>query len=161
MLFANAHYRQPMAYSDDALEQARASVARVREAARRLSDGDSPSDLEALRDRFFDELADDFNTHGALAALFEWVREANRRADAGETVGAAHLGEMLVVLGLDNLLSESTEGPDEQALALLRRREDARAARNYAEADRLRDELLAAGWQVRDGAGGAELVPAR
>jgi cysteinyl-tRNA synthetase len=161
MLFANAHYRQPMAYTGDALEQARASVVRVREAARRLGVGDSPDDLALLRDRFFEELADDFNTHGALAALFEWVREANRRADAGEPVGDAHLREMLEVLGLDNLLSEDAEGPGEDALALLRRREDARIAKDYAEADRLRDELLAAGWQVRDGAEGPELVPAR
>jgi cysteinyl-tRNA synthetase len=161
MLFANAHYRQPMAYSEDALEQARASVARVREAARRVVEGPSPDALAPLRDRFFDELADDFNTHGALSALFEWVREANRRADAGEPVGDAHLREMLEMFGLDNLLPETEDGPDEDALALLRRREDARAAKDYAEADRLRDELLAAGWQVRDGAEGPELVPSR
>jgi cysteinyl-tRNA synthetase len=159
MLFANAHYRQPMAYSEDAIEQARASVGRVREAARRLQAGDSPGDLEPLRDRFFAELADDFNTHGALTALFEWVREANRRADDGETVGDSHLREMLEVLALENLAGDdSAAGPDGAALALLERRETARAGGDYAEADRLRDELLAEGWQVRDGAGGPELV---
>jgi cysteinyl-tRNA synthetase len=158
MLFANAHYRQPMAYSDEAIEQARASVARVREAARRLAAGDSPAALARVRDAFFAELADDFNTHAALAALFEWVREANRRADAGDPPGDAHLREMLGVLGLENLLEEDATGPDEAAAELLRRREAARAAGDYAEADRLRDELLDAGWQVRDGAGGPELV---
>ena len=161
MLFANAHYRQPMAYSEDAIEQARASVGRVREAARRLQAGESPGELEPMRDRFFAELADDFNTHGALTALFEWVRDANRRADARETVGDSHLREMLAVLALENLLEDdSAGGPDAAALALLQRREAARAGGDYDEADRLRDELLVAGWQVRDGAAGPELVRA-
>jgi cysteinyl-tRNA synthetase len=161
MLFANAHYRQPMAYSEDAIEQAQASVGRVREAARRLVAGDSPDDLAPLRDRFFAELADDFNTHGALAALFEWVREANRRADAGDPVGDSHLREMLGVLALGNLLEDDAGGPDASAAALLESREAARAGGDYAEADRLRDELLAAGWQVRDGPDGPELVRAQ
>jgi cysteinyl-tRNA synthetase len=160
MLFANAHYRQPMAYTAEAIEQARASVARIREAARRLRQGDSPGDLEPFRERFFDELADDFNTHGGLAAIFEWVREANRRADAGDAPGDAHLREMLGVLGLENLLEADGDGPDPDAVAMLERREQARAAGDYAEADRLRDELLAAGWQVRDGPSGPELVRA-
>ncbi len=51
------------------------------------------------------------------------------------------------------------DGPDAAAQDLLRRRQDARAAKDWAEADRLRDELAARGWQVRDGADGATLVP--
>jgi cysteinyl-tRNA synthetase len=109
------------------------------------------------RDAFFDALADDFNTPRALAALSEWVREANRR---GEGVGDAHLREMLEVLALDNLL-EADSGPPPEALALAERRAAARAARDWAEADRLRDELHDAGWTVRDGPSGPELVPVR
>ncbi|HEV7461853.1 MAG TPA: cysteine--tRNA ligase [Solirubrobacteraceae bacterium] len=156
MYFCGGHYRQPIAYSDSELEQAQASVHRVREAARRLHAGPSPEDMAPLRDRFFDALADDFNTAAALDAMFRWVREANKRADVGD----AHLREMLGVLGLENLL-EPGDGaePDAEALDLARRREAARTERDFAEADRLRDELRARGWEVRDSPEGPELIP--
>ena len=101
MYFVGGHYRQPIAYSRERLDAAAAAVERVREAGRRVADGDSPEDLAPLRDAFFDALADDFNTARALASLFDWIREANRREGP---VGDAHLREMLAVLGLDNLL---------------------------------------------------------
>src|SRR5256885_775587 len=155
MYFCGGHYRQPVAYSDSELEQAQASVQRIREAARRLHEAPSPDDLAPLRDRFFDALAEDFNTAAALAALFDWVREANRREDVGD----AHLREMLGVLGLENLLdAEHAAAPDAEALDLARRREDARGQRDFAEADRLRDELRARGWEVRDSPDGPELI---
>jgi cysteinyl-tRNA synthetase len=156
MYFVSGHYRQPVAYSDSELEQAQARVHRVREAARRLHEGPSPDDLVPLRDRFFDALAEDFNTAAALAALFDWVREANKRKDVGD----AHLREMLGVLGLENLLeAEDAPEADTEALELARRREEARAQRDFAEADRLRDELRARGWEVRDSPDGPELLP--
>jgi cysteinyl-tRNA synthetase len=158
--FCAGHYRQPLAFSPEQLDAAASRVARIREAGRRLPPGPSPDDLAPLRDRFFDALAADFNTAEALAALGEWVSEANRREDPP---GDDHLREMLGVLGLENLLEAGADadGPDEGALALLQRREDARAARDFEAADRLRDELAAAGWEVRDSPGGAELVPRR
>src|SRR5947207_888026 len=107
---AAGHYRRPIAYPDAGSERAQASVGRVREAARRLRPGSSPEDLAPLRDRFFDALAEDFNTPAALAALFDWVREANKR----DGVGDAHLREMLGVLGLENLLeAEAAPAADE------------------------------------------------
>jgi cysteinyl-tRNA synthetase len=159
LFFSTAHYRQPIAYTDEALQQAQRSVGRLREVGRRLVAGPSPDALAAHVERFFDALADDFRTPVALAALWEWVREANAAADRGEAVGRDDLAEMLEVLGLENLLEESAPAPDAAACDLLERREAARAAKDYAEADRLRDELAARGWQVRDGAGGATLVP--
>ena len=65
---------------------------------------------------------------------------------------------MLAVLGLENLL-DGDEGAPAEVVELAERRAAARAARDFAEADRLRDELRARGWEVRDGAGGPELVP--
>ena len=59
---------------------------------------------------------------------------------------------------LDNLL-DASEGPPEELVELARRRTEARAAKDFAEADRLRDEVRAAGWEIRDGADGPELVP--
>jgi cysteinyl-tRNA synthetase len=93
MYLISGHYRQPLAFSQAALEQARANLSRIREAARRLSPGDSPEDLRGLRDRFFDALANDFNTPEALAVLNEWIREASAHAD--QTPGDSHLREML------------------------------------------------------------------
>ena len=156
LFFCSGHYRQPIQYSDDTLRAAQAGVRRLREAARLLTPGPSPPDMTPLRERFFSALADDFNTQEALAAAFAWVRESNRRGGVGD----ADLREMLDVLGLANLLDDAgADGaPDPAARDLLARREAARAARDYAEADRLRDELTALGWQVRDAAGGAELV---
>ncbi len=108
-----------------------------------------------LRDAFFAALADDFNTAAALGALFEWINERHQRRD--EPVGRADLVEMLSVLGLQNLAEHGSEaGAEEQEL--LDQRVAARAAGDYAEADRLRDELRARGWEVRDGAAGPELV---
>jgi cysteinyl-tRNA synthetase len=155
MYLLDGHYRQPLAFSEELLEEAGARVQRVREAARRLAPGESPEDLAHFRDRFFDALAEDFGTPAALAALFEWVREANKR----ERVGDSHLREMLGVLGLENLLDVQVAEVDAEAQELLERRERARSERDFAEADRLREDLAARGWDVRDGPEGPELIP--
>ena len=159
MYMCGGHYRQPLAFSARQLEEAGSRAARLREAGRRLASGPSPPDLAPLRERFFDALADDFNTAEAVAAMFEWVREANRRLEAGQTVGNAHLEEMLGVLGLRNLLeSAADDEPDARVRELVERRERARRARDFAAADRLRAQAEALGWEIRDRAAGPELV---
>jgi cysteinyl-tRNA synthetase len=154
MYLVSGHYRQPLAFSEAALEQARANVARIREAGRRLDDAPSRADLEPLRDRFFEALADDFNTPKAIGLLNEWIAHA-ATADGG---GDAHLREMLDVLGLESLLEPDEAAPAE-VRALAEQREQARAARDFAASDRLREEIAARGWDVRDGADGFELLP--
>jgi cysteinyl-tRNA synthetase len=155
LYFSGGHYRQPIAFSDERMEEAVRSVRRIRDAGRRLVAGEpSPEALRPHRDAFFAALANDFNTPDALAALFDWVRDANRSEEA---VGSADLLEMLSVLGLETLLVHEQDAPPE-AWALAERRDAARKARDFAEGDRLRDELRAMGWEVRDGAGGPELV---
>jgi cysteinyl-tRNA synthetase len=156
MYLVSGHYRQPLAFSDAALEQARANVDRIREAGRRLSRGGSPADLEGLRDRFFDALARDFNTSEALAVLNEWIRAAT--SPLWEQAGDAHLREMLGVLGLESLLAEAAAAPAE-VRELAERREQARTARDFGEADRLREQIGELGWEVRDAARGFELLP--
>jgi cysteinyl-tRNA synthetase len=157
MYFCGGHYRQPIEFDDERLSEAGARVDRIREAARGLESGPSPSWSTPLRERFFAALADDFSTPAALAAVFDWVREANRSGSAGD----ADLRDMLGVLGLDNLLDvEVVEAPSEVS-ELAAARERARSARDYAEADRLRDQIRELGWEVRDGAGGPELLPAQ
>jgi cysteinyl-tRNA synthetase len=157
MYFVSGHYRQPLAYSQDALDEAAASVERVRDFARRL-DPETPADgIEPYAERFFAALADDFNTPAARAAMFDWIAEGNRRLDAGERLGPGALREMLWVLGLDNLL-DTAEDADPEAERLLEEREAARAARDFDTADAKRDELAALGWDVRDTPEGPKLV---
>jgi cysteinyl-tRNA synthetase len=156
MYLCGGHYRQPIEFDEERLSEAGARVQRVREAARRLRSGPSPEWSRPLRARFFEALAEDFNTPRALAAVFDWVRQANR-SSAG-AAGDADLREMLGVLGLENLLaSELAEAPPE-VQELCDRRERARRARHYAEADRVREEIRARGWEVRDGPDGPELL---
>ncbi len=158
MYFCSGHYRQPIEFDDERLEQARASVRRVREAARGLVSGaDSPAWSGPLKESFFASLAEDFNTPAALAAVFEWIREANR-SEPG-VVGSADLEEMLEVFALGNLLVASTVEAPPRVRELVELREEARRARDFAEADRLRDEIRSLGWEVRDGAAGPEVLP--
>jgi cysteinyl-tRNA synthetase len=157
MYFVSGHYRQPIAYSEETLAEAAASVERIRDFARRL-DADAPADgIEPYAERFFQALADDFNTPAARAALFDWIAEGNKRLDAGERLGAGAFAEMLGVLGLDNLL-DTAEEADPEAQRLLEEREAARAERDFGTADAKRDELAALGWTVRDTPAGPKLV---
>jgi cysteinyl-tRNA synthetase len=156
LYFSTGHYRQPISFSPESLEAAGNAARRIREAGRRMSEGESPEELAVHRDAFFDALAEDFNTARALPALYEWVGAANKLP---EGTGDSHLREMLGVLGLESLLSEE-EGPPAEAVELAERRGEARTAQDWAEADRLRDELRDLGWEVRDGPQGPELVPA-
>ncbi len=160
MWMVGAHYRKPVAYTEDTLEDAARAAGRVRDLVRRLDRDAAPDpDLDRLAERFFDELADDFNTAAARAVLFEWVAEANRRLDGGEQPGPGRLGEMLHALGLESLLEHADEEAPDEMRRLAAEREEARAARDFERADLLRDELAAAGWEVRDTSDGVRLVP--
>ena len=112
--------------------------------------------MRPIVDRFYEALADDFNTPRALAAVFDWVREANRR---NHLVGVGDLREMLSVLGLESLLDDTTPTPSVEVARIAADREQARAARDFDTADRLRAEIEELGWEVRDVAGGFELTP--
>ncbi len=156
MYLISGHYRQPLAFSEAALQQARANVERIREAGRRLAAGeDSPKQLGVQRDAFFDALANDFNTPEALASLNEWIRAAGALPGP---VGDSQLREMLGVLGLESLLTPTEQAPEE-VRALAEQRERARADRDFGAADELRERIAGLGWEVRDGAQGFELLP--
>jgi cysteinyl-tRNA synthetase len=164
MYLIGGHYRQPLAFSPSELEDADRRVHRIREALRRLeSDRPSPPDMTHHRDAFFEALAEDFNTPKALGSLFEWIREANRRDGRGEAVGDADLREMTNVIGFASLaplgVGAGVAKIDPEAVALLASREAARRSRDFGQADRLREEIKALGWEIRDGAGGPELLP--
>ncbi|MDQ2631331.1 MAG: hypothetical protein M3Y75_10255, partial [Actinomycetota bacterium] len=125
------------------------------------------SRIEAFRGA----LADDFNTPRALAEVFELVGEANRGEVPGSQA-APVVAEMLELLGLGSLaeqtvvnleLSPSTMKSSASMelttpQALLAKREEARAAKEYERADEIRDQLLDLGWEVRDSDSGPRLV---
>jgi cysteinyl-tRNA synthetase len=181
----SGHYRQPLAFGPEQMEQAVARVERLRnffrehpvgeasgegppepaggdsgegppEQQRGGSVGPSP---ESRREAFRDALADDFNTPRAMAEVFELVGETNRREVSGP--GAAQvLAEMLALVGLSSL-TQPDEGAkaDDEAEELLEERQAARASKDFARADEIRDRLAGLGWEVRDSAEGAKLVP--
>jgi cysteinyl-tRNA synthetase len=160
MYLIGGHYRQPLSFSPSELEEAARRVHRIRDALRRLEPRrPSPADMAHHKEAFFGALAEDFNTPKALACLFEWIREANRR---GEAVGDVDLREMIATIGLDGLeplgAGGDAEVTDPEAVALLALREAARRDRDFEEADRLREEIRARGWEIRDGAAGPELL---
>ena len=140
--FLGGHWRKPLDYSDDALEQAAAQVESFRNVFRGGSERGGPWE------QFEAALDDDFNTPDALAAMHGW-----RDHDL--------LRRGLEVFGLESL-SESEAAPaDLEELA--RQRAEARARKDFAESDRLRDEIESAGWEVRDveAEPGFQLVPKR
>jgi cysteinyl-tRNA synthetase len=164
----SGHYRQPLAFGPEQMEQATAQVERlrnffrehpVREAGEVSSEqqrGGSAETSPASRiERFREALADDFNTPRAMAEAFELVAEANRE----EVPGASEaLKEMLDLVGLGSL-ADSEDAADGEAEALMVEREEAREARDFERADAIRDRLAKLGWTVRDSADGPKLVP--
>ena len=138
VFFMTGHWSNPIDFSDDVMDAAQARVERFREVFRNESvAGDD-------WDAFAAALEDDFNTPDALAVLHGWrEHELLRRA--------------LDVFGLATLAEAAAAPPN--VVELAERRRAARAARDFKEADRLRAEIEAAGWEARDVADGFQLVP--
>ena len=124
-----------------------------------LGPSPEPSVAGVRLEAFREALAEDFNTPRALAEAFELVAEANRGEVPGGEAAEA-LAEMLELVGLGSL-AQPDQGAeaDERAEELLREREEARAAKDFARADSLREQLAELGWTVRDSADGPSLVP--
>ncbi|HET7677932.1 MAG TPA: cysteine--tRNA ligase [Candidatus Limnocylindrales bacterium] len=154
------HYRAPLEFSDESLHAAAAAVDRLSAVLAALDayreerpdDVELPAVLEAARDAFRAALDDDLNASAALAALFELVREINRRVDARSlsTADAARAAAMVRELDSVLLVAEDERTLDAEVERMLEARAAARAARDWAASDLLRDELLARGVVVED-----------
>jgi cysteinyl-tRNA synthetase len=155
------HYRAGLNHSDASLAAAGAAVDRLDALVlalesygeERPDDLTLPDALEAARTAFGDALDDDLNISEALAALFELVRDLNRRIEA-RSMSTADAGRALALLrDLDTVLGVLPDAADAlpaDLQSMLEERAAVRAARDWAASDRLRDELAARGVAVED-----------
>ena len=168
----SGHYRQPLAFGPEQMQQAVAQAERLRNFFREhpVDDGFAMGEAGGIPpsqvggssgippasrlEAFYEALADDFNTPRAMADVFELVGEANR----GNVPGAPEaVHAMLDVLGLGSLSSDDGDA-DAEAQELMLERERARGEKDFARADEIRDRLAEMGWEVRDSAEGPRLV---
>ncbi len=161
-LVASTHYRRQMEINDDALRAAKAAIDGFDALARRArlagaTLGTVPqhaSDVDGVA-AFRDAMDDDFDTPAAIAVLHEWRREANSAIDEGDLdaarAGVTRIASALGALGLtvDDGAADASSA-DADVDAKVRARDEARAAKNWPEADRLRDELAGAGIVLED-----------
>ncbi len=170
MFLLSVHYRNPVNFSRELMQQADAALTRLSTARERLAEAQTvPAEteqdrvfaqmLDDVQSRFDAAMDDDLNTADALGVLFDFARAANSYVTAPrckETVArAAALYDTLTgVLGL--MPKKESEFPAE-ALSLLEKRQQARKARDFAAADTLRDQLKAMGFTVEDTSQGPKL----
>ncbi|MCL2124773.1 MAG: cysteine--tRNA ligase [Oscillospiraceae bacterium] len=167
MFMLMSHYRSPLNYSGDILLQAKSALERLKTAKGTLefllkNGGDAISggeeefmlSLSKYRERFVDSLNDDFNTADAVAVIFELVRDSNLLAAAqapSKAFARAALdafNELTGILGL--LYADESGSIDDDIEALIAARQTARAEKNWAEADRIRDKLADMGISLED-----------
>ncbi len=165
-VLASAHYRQTINFTFASLEAARSSLGRIDDFTDRVTRTDSTTEAGKIPDwvqraesRFAEAMGNDLGISDALAAIFDMVSDGNRAMDSGEYGGDIKetlelLKRFDVALGF---LFAGASDEDEEVKKLLDLREAARAAKDWAESDRLRDEIDAAGWTVRDSADGQVL----
>ena len=154
----NAHYRSGLNFAFTALDDARKSLARIDACVANATEGEVPDWAQAHLKAFTEAVNDDLNLPKAFAALFELVRDANGKGAKGTLGVFRRMDEVLGVIFFENE-KEQVEIPSEIQV-LLDQRAAARAAKNWAESDRLRDEIAAKGWLVKDSKAGQSCSPA-
>jgi cysteinyl-tRNA synthetase len=160
---ARAHYRSPLNYSDVHIDDARGALTRLYTALKDVEPDTQPLDWnEAHAARFQSAMNDDFNTPVAVSVLFDLASEVNRTRD---TALARQLKQLAGVLGLlgrePRVFLQQAAGTGDAGIApaeietLIAARVAAKQAKNYAEADRIRAQLLEAGVALEDKPGGS------
>ena len=180
----SSHYRSPLNYSDENLDEAQASLNRLYTALRGLEVGEKNDSGAPYRERFEAAMSDDFNTPEAIAVLFDLAREINRQRAAGDQSACGLAGALKELAGILGLLQDDPEAylkgkpvvvranvgnatatglpanvifgslSENQIDELIQQRLETRKNKNWAEADRIRDELKAQGIILEDGPSG-------
>ena len=154
------HYRQSLNFSFEALAAARSALQRLDEFQDRLAeipkvdaDPSLPDWAAVAKTRFDDGLAEDLNISESLGALFDMVHAGNRAIDAKSLTPGQAAAVKALLARFDTVLGFLAKPQDTvpaEALALLEQRQQARQAKNWAEADRVRNELATLGWIIQD-----------
>ena len=162
LFFLSSHYRNPLVFSDQNIQAQERAIERIRNAATNRSQHTNGEVLDAseFERTFIDAMDDDLNTPRALAAVFDLSREINRASEQGKDVTASQdtLRELVGILGID-LESQSSDSDGDIAPfvdLLVNIRTELRGARQFALADRIRDELGELGVSIEDSSQGTE-----
>jgi cysteinyl-tRNA synthetase len=162
-LLLTAHYRETFNFTLENLQGARTALMRIDECLsklRELARNTRATNHSPLHDQFAAALDDDLNVAAAWGAIFDWVRDTNRRIAESSIDAAAAAAALATWEKLDSVLGvgapAEVEAPAE-IIALLEKREAARKARDFKRADAIRDELKAKGWTIEDTPKGARL----
>lgn len=166
LFMLSAQYRNPLNFSAELLEQAESGLKRIYNCVENLNyiissqkkGKEQAAELDEFRQRFIAVMDDDLNTADAVSVIFELVREINTLTSENEDAALAEqclsiLRELLDVLGL---WKEEDKIPEE-ILALAEKRAEARAQKNWALADEIRDTLKQKGYEIKDGADGMKI----
>jgi cysteinyl-tRNA synthetase len=160
-LLLSVHYRKQLNFTQDGLRQAQASIQRLEDFALRVKEmakPDEPSEAFAeevtkARERFIEAMDDDLNTSAALAAVFDFVRSAyQKETQKALSGGDARAASELIqeIDGVLNVLRRQPELLDEEIAAQIEARQAARKRKDFAEADRIRQDLASKGIQLED-----------
>lgn len=174
-LLIGTHYRKTLNFTFEALDQARSELERIDALRQRLGGEVTEkaggvriaSRLDETRQAFGEALDDDLNISGAMGEVFRLVRELNRAIDKGEiAVEDAEAAESLfaeVDAVVGSLLPWEASGDevDMEILEMVEQREQARAGKDWAAADRLRDEIISRGYEIEDTPQGARVKRCR
>ena len=168
----SSHHRSPINYSQENLQTAHAALQRLYTSLRGLV-GKAPSHFDAKQftgeylEKFQTAMDDDFNTPDALAVLFELAREINRLRETDQNQAQHYAGSLQYLASILGILQQNPaqflklglqpdKSDSDEINQLITARNAARAAKNWQEADRIRDELLSLGVVLEDNASGTE-----
>lgn len=159
------HYRAPLNFTWEGMDEARQSLARIDDWVRRLRERSATDAAEKTATpietaRYLDALDDDLNISAALAVLFDTIRETNRALDEGTLDSTTARAWLDWWQQFDNILAVSGQdaGIPPEVAALAEARVEARLAKEWRKSDELRDQLAALGWEVRDTKGGQQIT---
>ena len=156
-VLVNAHYRQGLNFAFSALDDARKSLARIDTCVATATEGEAPDWATKYLEDFTAAVNDDLNMPKAFAALFGLVRETNAHGGGNVLSVFRRMDEVLGLIFFGNAPKDDA-GIPAGIQALLDKRAAARKAKDWAESDRLRDEIAAAGWTVKDSRDGQSVA---